>query len=64
MKLSPQICNVDYIEVDKEKSQHYECMYTINSFFSHLTITINSRNILSSLGISYQAIISKQEYFN
>lgn len=64
IKLSPQICNVNYIEVDKEKSQHYECMCTINSFFSHLTITINCRNILSSLGISYQAIISKQGYFN
>lgn len=39
--------NINYIDVDK-KTQNFEYMYTINSFFSHLTIVINSRNILFS----------------
>jgi len=56
--------NINYIDADKEKTQSYECIYTINSFFSHLTIVINSRNILLALGIIYQAIILKQGYLN
>lgn len=58
-------CNsINYIDVDKEKSQNYEHIYNIYSFFSHVTIVIISRNVLSSADIIYQAIISNQEYLN